>query len=127
LIIFALGWILGPIRVLWAVSRFGRITALLLEGVIMLIAMFVSARWVIWRFDVAPALPTAIGIGLVALAILPPAEIAGALWLQGLPLREYAASFENVPGVISLVLFLLFAAMPALVTMLRRDGVGAAP
>ena len=41
LIIFALGWILGPIRVLWAVSRFGRITALLLEGVIMLIAMFV--------------------------------------------------------------------------------------
>ena len=64
---------------------------------------------------------------MVALAILLPAEIAGALWLRGLPLREYGASFENLPGVISLVLFLLFAAMPALVTMLRRDGVGAAP
>jgi hypothetical protein len=127
LIIFALRWILGPIRVLWAVSRFGRIPAPVLEGIIMLIAMFVSARWIISPFEVAPALPKAIGIGLVALAILLPAELARALWLRGLPLREYVASFENIPGVISLVLFLLFAAMPALVTMIRRGGVGAAP
>jgi hypothetical protein len=64
---------------------------------------------------------------LVALAILLPAEIAGALWLRGLPLREDVASFENIPGAISLVLFLLFAAMPALVTVLRRAGGGTAP
>jgi len=42
LLVFALGWVLGPIRELWAVPRFGRIMALLLEAVIMLIAMILS-------------------------------------------------------------------------------------
>jgi hypothetical protein len=53
----ALGWVLGPIRVLWAVPHFGRLTPLLFEAVIMLIAMFISARWVIRRFDVGRSLP----------------------------------------------------------------------
>ena len=39
LLIFAVGWILGPIRELWAVPYFGRMAAMLSEAVIMLIAM----------------------------------------------------------------------------------------
>lgn len=118
--VFALGWVLGPIRVLWAVPHFGRLTPLLFEAVIMLIAMFVSARWVIRRFDVGSSLPATIGMGIVAVAILLPAEIAGALWVRGLSLRAYLASFANTPGIISLVMFLLFAAMPTLVTLFRH-------
>jgi hypothetical protein len=116
LLLFALGWVLGPMRELWAAPRFGRVTALLFEAVAMLITMFISARWAIRRFDVGHALPATIGMGLVSLAILLPAEIAGALWVRGLSLLEYLASFANAPGVISLVMFLLFAAMPTLVT-----------
>ena len=41
-LLFAAGWVLGPIRELWAVPRFGRVAALLVEAVIMLIAMVVS-------------------------------------------------------------------------------------
>ena len=52
LLVFALGWVLGPIGEFWAVPRFGRLTGVLLEAVIMLIAMIASARWVICRFDV---------------------------------------------------------------------------
>lgn len=54
-------------------------------------------------------------MGLAALRLLLPAEIAGVLWVRGLPLQEYLASFANGPGLISLVMFLLFAAMPTLV------------
>src|SRR6516225_10523994 len=54
LFMFAVGWILGPIRELWAMPRFGRLTSVLLEAVIMLIAMAVSAQWVIRRFHVKP-------------------------------------------------------------------------
>jgi len=46
LLVFGLGWVLGPIRELWAVPRFGRVAALLIEAIIMLIAMIVSSRWV---------------------------------------------------------------------------------
>lgn len=120
LLVFALGWVLGPIRELWAVPRFGRIPVLLIETVIMLIAMIVSSRWVIRRFNVPQALGSTIPMGLVAFGILAPAEIAGVLWVRGLSLQEYLASFVTVPGLISAVMFMLFAAMPSLVTLLAR-------
>jgi hypothetical protein len=124
LLVFAVGWILGPIRELWAVPHLGRVAAMLSEAVIMLTAMIVAARWVIRRFDVPRTLLATISMGLVALALLVPAEIAGVLWVRGLPLKEYLASFANTPGIISLVMFLLFAAMPTLVTRLTRGRVG---
>ena len=125
LLLFAIGWILGPIRELWVVPRFGRIAALLMEAVFMLIAMIISARWVMRRFDVHPTLGSTIPVGLVALGILVPAEIAGVLWVRGSSLQEYLASFATAPGVISAVMFLLFAAMPSLVTLLTRGRGGA--
>ena len=99
--------------------------ALLVEAAIMLIAMIVSSRWVMLRFSVPHTLGSTIPMGLVALTILMPAEIAGVLWVRGLSLQEYLASFVTTPGVISAVMFLLFAAMPSLVTLIRRGHVGA--
>jgi hypothetical protein len=120
LLVFALGWVLGPIRELWAVPRFGRIQALLIEAVIMLIAMIVSSRWVIRRFNVPQALGSTIPMGLVAIGILAPAEIAGVQWVRGVSLQDYLASFVTAPGLISAVMFMLFAAMPSLITLLTR-------
>ena len=119
--VFALGWILGPTREIWAVPRFGRVVPLLFEAVIMLVAMLISARWVIRRFDVSAALPTTITMGLVALGILLPAEIGGAIWLRGLSLPEYLASFATGRGVISMVMFLLFFATPTVIALLTRE------
>ena len=116
LIMFGVGWILGPIRELWAVPRFGRLTGVLLEAVIMLVVMAVSARWVIRRFHVKPTFGSTISIGLVALGILVPAELAGVAWVRDLSLPGYLASFMTGPGLVSLFMFLLFAAMPTIVT-----------
>ena len=124
LIMFGVGWILGPIRELWAVPRFGRLTGVLLEAVIMLIAMIVSARWVIRRFNVPQRFGSTISVGLVALGILAPAELAGVVWVRGLSLREYLVSFMTIPGLVSLLMFLLFAAMPTLVTRAGRSRIG---
>jgi hypothetical protein len=123
LLMFAVGWILGPSRELWAVPHFGRVAATLLEAAITLIAMIVTARWVIRRFDMPQTLGATISIGLIAIGLLLPAEIAGVVWLRGLSLREYLASFVTAPGIISLLMFLVVGAMPTLVmllTWLRR-------
>ena len=125
LLLFAIAWILGPIRELWAVPRFGRIAALVMEAVFMLIAMIVSSRWVMRRFEVHQTVASTIPMGLLALGILVPAEIVGVLWVRGSSLQEYLASFATAPGVISAVMFLLFAAMPSLVTLLTRGRGGA--
>jgi hypothetical protein len=115
LLVFTLGWILGPIRELWAVPRFGRLAATLSEAAIMLIAMMGAARWVIRRFEVSRTLADTLSIGLIAIGLLLPAEIGGAVWVRRQSFQEYGASFATVPGIISLAMFLCFAAMPTLV------------
>ena len=114
-LVFAVGWVLGPIRELWVVPHLGRIAALLLEAPLMLVAMIVSARWVVRRFKVLYALRTKIAIGVVALAMLLVVELIGSRWVRGLSVREYLASLATAPGLISLLLFLAFAAVPALI------------
>ena len=76
LLVFAVGWILGPIRELWAVPYVGRVAATLSEATILLIAMTVAARWVIRRFEVPQTLSDTLSIGLIAIGLLFPAEIA---------------------------------------------------
>ena len=121
-LVFAVGWILGPIRELWVVPQFGSLTGTLLEAIIMLIAMIVSASWVIRRFNPPQTLGSTISMGLVAFGILVPAEIAGVLWVRGLSVQEYLASFVTAPGAISLVMFVLFAVIPTLVLLFTRVG-----
>jgi hypothetical protein len=77
LLVFAVGWIMGPIRELWAVPHFGRVAAMLSEAIVILIAMIVAARWVIRRFDVPRMLPATISMGLIAIGMLLPVEIEG--------------------------------------------------
>ena len=82
----------------------------------MLIAMIVAARWVIRRFHVSRTLPATISMGIVAIGLLLPAEIVGIHWVRGRSVRDYLTGFLTARGVVSLLMFLLFAAMPTLVT-----------
>jgi hypothetical protein len=90
--------------------------AMLSEAVIILIAMIVAARWVIRRFEVPQTLSDTLSMGLIAMRLLLPAEIVGVHWVRGLSVRDYLTGFLTAPGVIALHIFLLFAAMPTLVT-----------
>jgi hypothetical protein len=91
----------------------------MLEAPFMILAMFLAARWTVRRFAVAPGLGTRAAVGLIALGLLLIAEIAGARWLRRVSLADYFAGFASTPGAISLLLFLLYAAMPMLVERRR--------
>jgi hypothetical protein len=112
---FGAGFVLGPIRILWAVPRFGERTAELMEAPIMLLVTILAARWVIRR----PTAPTTksgrLGVGLVALGLLFAAEFTVVLWLRGLSVGEYVANRDPVAGVVYLVMLVLFGVMPVLV------------
>jgi hypothetical protein len=115
LLMFAVGWILGPIRELWAVPHFGRVEATVVEAIIMLIAMVVAARWAIRRFEVPHTFASTLSMGLISIGLLFPAEIAGIVWVRRLSVQEYAARLVTIPGIISLGLFLFFTAIPIVV------------
>jgi endonuclease/exonuclease/phosphatase (EEP) superfamily protein YafD len=76
---------------------------MLSEAFIMLVAMIVAARWVIRRFDVPRTLPATVSMGLIAIGLLFPAEIAGVVWVRGLSVQNYLTGFLTAPGVVSLL------------------------
>lgn len=115
-LVFATGFVLGTIRVLWTVPRFGERRAELLEEPLMLVAVILAARWTVRRLAVPPAPLIRLAVGLIALALLLVAELAIARPLRGLSLSEYVKGRDPVAGAVYLIMLAVFAAMPALVS-----------
>lgn len=97
-VVFGSGFVLGPIRILWAVPRFGTRMAELMEVPIMLVVIVIAARWVS-RGRAATA-SQRLGIGGVALALVLIAELILVLPLRGVSIREYLASLDPVSGTV---------------------------
>lgn len=112
-IVFGAGFILGPIRILWAVPRFGERNAELMEMPIMLLVIVFSALAVKRLCDGRQGI--ALMIGAVALALLVTAELSAVLRLRGLTVSEYVANRDPVSGSAYLAMLVVFALMPWLV------------
>jgi len=72
--VFGVGFVLGSVRVLWAVPHFGVRMAELLETPIMFLVTIVAARWLVRRLAVLYTLSSRLGMGCVALGLLLAAE-----------------------------------------------------
>lgn len=114
-LVFGAGFALGPIRILWAVPRFGVRTAELMEAPIMLVATVLAARWIVRRFAVPPVPSRRLGVGLLALGLMLLAELTFALRLRGLTVAGYLASRDPVSGTVYFAMLGLFAVMPLFV------------
>lgn len=114
-LVFGAGFVLGPIRILWAVPHFGTRTAELMETPIMLIVIFLGARWTVRRFAVPPIPSGRLGVGFLALGFVLVMEFTVVLWLQGLTISEYLANRDRVAGTVYVVSLGVFAIMPLLV------------
>ncbi len=114
-LVFAAGFVLGIIRILWAVPRFGERTAELMETPIMFVVIIIAARFVIRSLAVPYAPLIRLGMGCVALGLLLIAEFTLVRRLRGISFREYLKSRDPVSGTVYAVMLVLFAVMPLLV------------
>lgn len=114
-LVFGAGFALGPIRILWAVPRFGARMAELMGTPIMLVVIIVAARWIVRRLALPSTSSNRLGMGCVALALLLVAEFTLVLWLRGMSLSEYFASRDPVSGTVYYVMLGVFALVPLFV------------
>ena len=114
-LVFGAGFVLGTIRTLWAVPRFGTRIAELMETPIMFVVTILAARWIVRRLTVPPKPLSRLGMGCVALGLVLVAEFTLVLWLRGLSISEYLASRDPVSGTVYYVTLGVFAIMPLLV------------
>ena len=114
-VVFAAGFVLGPIRIAFLVPRLGTRYAELLEMPVMLIIIVFSARWVVRKCAVPSAWLNRIGVGVLALVLMLSAEFGLVLRLRGLSPREYLATRDPVSGTAYYFSLAVFAVMPRVV------------
>ena len=114
-LVFGAGFVLGPIRILWAIPRFGERMAELMEAPIMFVVVRVASGWLVKRLAVPSKLSSRLGMGCIALGLLLVAEFTLVLWLRGLSIYEYLANRDPVSGTVYYGMLGLFAFMPLFV------------
>lgn len=111
-LVFGVGFLLGPVRILLLVPRVGERAAELMELPVMLAVSVVAARFVVRRFRLARPAAVRLPVGGIALLLLLSAEFTLVVWLRGLSLGEYFATRDPVSGTAYYATLALFALLP---------------
>lgn len=115
-LVYLAGFVLGPLRELVVAPSTGRPLAVLVEAPLMIAAMWIAARWVVRRFAMGAEARPRLLAGLTGFSFLMLAEAALSSILRGWTVGQWLGHFVTLEGAISLGLYLLFAAMPMLVS-----------
>jgi len=109
--IFALGFVLGTVRVLWIAPAVGLLAATALELPVMLGASWIASGWLVRRFAFA-RLGEALAAGALAFALLMAAECALAGVATGQSPAQWLAEFAAPHAALGLAGQVVFALMP---------------
>ena len=110
-LVFGAGFALGVVRTLWLVPRIGERNAELAETPLMLVAVFLAARFLVRRMTLTGrAQLLATGFGALALLLLAEAGVVVIARQESLP--AYVQSRDPLAGTVYLLALLAFALAP---------------
>lgn len=110
-VVFALGFVLGTIRVTWIIPLVGLMPATLLELPIILAASWFAAGWLVRRFAIERP-SEALAVGALAFAILMAAECALAAALVKQSPAQWLTGLAEPHALLGLAGQAVFALMP---------------
>ncbi len=114
LAVFAIGFLLGTIRILVLIPRLGELVSTFIELPILLSAAWLISDFLTTRFNVPSQWWVRLSMGIVAFGILMAAELGLAVWLFGSTVQEHFAAYQSLPKTIGLVGQVVFALIPLL-------------
>ena len=115
LLLFALGFVLGTIRVLFIVPQIGQFLAVIAEVPVMLTAAFLISRWTVQRWQVPPDTAIRWGMVLWFLALLIVFETSLGIAIFGRTVGEQWAAFGTPPGLVGLLAQFVAALLPVFI------------
>ena len=111
-LVFAIGFVLGTIRVLITAPAVGEVWATVVELPVMLAASWFVCAWTIRRHQVPPRVGARIGMGLLALLLLLTAETALGVAGFGRTLEMQFSEYLQPGPLLGLLAQMAFAAFP---------------
>ncbi len=112
MVLFALGFVLGTVRVMIVAPRYGELSATWAEIPVMLIAAIVTCRWALQYWQVPRAIGTRWIMVIWFLALLVAFETALGAGLFGRSLNEQFASLITPAGLLGLSAQIIAALLP---------------
>ena len=125
LLVFAVGFVLGAVRVPFVVPRLGVRWAELLEMPFMLLASLLAARFCVRRYGPFPAVRRLV-LGMLSLALLVTAEL-GLTVALGQGISGYIAGRDPISGAAYVISLAVFAALPLWVGRSQRSHPSSTP
>ncbi|MBX3576392.1 MAG: hypothetical protein KF723_04225 [Rhizobiaceae bacterium] len=119
LMVFAIGFMFGTVRVLFVEPRLGAVLSVALEVPLMLVIAWFAARFAVTRFAVATT-KDAISAGLIGVVLLVVAETLLGIGL-GQGLAAQIGAYGTTRGLLTSMGQVGFAAMPALAVARRQQ------
>lgn len=118
--VFLVGALLGPMRVLWLEPFAGPTLAVLCEAPLLILAMHFAASWApAWaRFD--GGWLSFLAMGLMALVLQQMADLAVGFGLRGMTFDAQLRYFQTPPGFIYAFCLVVFAFMPMIAYWRRK-------
>jgi hypothetical protein len=113
-IVFAIGFILGTIRVLLVAPRTGELGAVLIEVPLMLMAAWIVCSSLTRRYRVAPRLMNRVAMGVSAFVLLMMAELLLSICVFGNTIESTFTGYLTPHGFVGLGGQLMFALFPLL-------------
>lgn len=111
-VVFAVGFVLGAIRVMIVAPQLGEAIATLIELPLMLIASWFVCTWTVRRFAVSPALGPRLVMGLLAFGLLIAAEMILGTVGFGRTLSEQIQAYCTFGPLLGLMAQIVFAVFP---------------
>lgn len=119
-VVFAVRFLIGVARQLWAAPRFGMTGAELLEAPVIVALMWFAAAWAVKRERLPEAAKYRLSMGVLALGMIVLADWAVALSVGRQSLTAYIRSRGPVAGPIYILLLIVFVLMPYWLARLPR-------
>ena len=111
---FGAGFLLGTVRVFLLIPRLGETIAVIVELPIMLLFCWVTARWLIACFDVAPRMSRRLAMGGLAFALLMLGELGISTIGFGRTIAGHVDQFADRSAILGLAGQIAFAMFPAM-------------
>ena len=118
--LFALGFVLGTIRVLFVAPRFGSLAAILAEVPVMLFAAVYACRWAVRRWQVADALAIRGAMVVCFLTLLIVFETTLGKLLFERTLTEQGAALATPAGLVGISAQIVAALLPLFINRRLR-------
>ena len=119
LVVFGVGFLMGPVREFVFLPQLGPTGAVLAETPVLLVAMVLGARWIIKRYALPQTIPGRLKMGTVGLLLVLAGDWFVGYFLRGWTTIQILQHYGTVPGAINIFLFMIYLLMPTLLILIE--------